>query len=873
MPPSPAYLSKQLSVASDEEPDNERSRQLQVAGILEETDDNKLETTTDQLSVNTSHRDDDEDGDEDSYKSLEGEITDLSLAQSPTIPVNSLEYFVKKPSLPPISQERPQLDDELLIQYFNNNIAREKGEMLMYILWCGVSLPSSYPYQLQGAVLISNQSLYVLEVREQGEEHGYWESDKLPIVTLVSDQLEHLSRVVMTGILNQSIYIELHSKSPVWSFVAFPSSPDLSTQLFEQLKAALDAASLHYTVVGTQEAKTASGLSGVLFVKPDDFSVKRFKQWLSTSKTQVRLGNFIATNKNKSLLGMYEMEIKQGIRELSDSMDIINQLAVSSVSSDVLPGSNGGSYLQPHILVLTNSHLILCEEAFISGPTLRNTQAKHTFPPLNILQYVSLDDIKQVKVCDTLRPVTGSSSVPDVLLYQVSFTFVSSVLCLLAHDLQYLNSFLGSLKSLWHSLHNEELDIAYVKSSIESFPTPHSPLSFISSQLQSKSKSKVSAPLCFKHLPLLRFACLPHWAKLEIFKEHIAQADFMKSDETILCSFLARSQPHLEKRLDIEVFIIVSNYAMYFLSDMDSIRTWLDAGGISSFARMSLLSYTNDTHLQCFYRLWASDLTKVVLGPLLLSLRVFDSKSTSHIDILTNSSQVTSLVVSALAATVGFKEKVQEKEVEHLLEDFVDITDDPFGEQTPAGPISPIKQFAKRLAVELVLPNDESLNDLKLHLVESHPDVARGSSVKACSENIQILLPNIMLLAEQVRIREIQSVLYRPHMILLTNFGIFLCGSSLNPDVTPTLLVLTPTQLVVKRWIHIDDIQRVQVAHDTQYCITQLLIYTRPHSDIEVASHVCVVPYTTTHADMFVTLLAMIWKERRGQNLPVESSC
>ncbi|XP_019851972.1 PREDICTED: uncharacterized protein LOC109581917 isoform X2 [Amphimedon queenslandica] len=872
-PPSPAFLSKQLSAASDEEPDNERSRQLQTAGILEETDDNKLLTTTDPPQSEERSHHEEEDDDEDSYKSLEGGITDpLSLAQSPTIPVDSLEYFVRKSSQPPQSPERPQLDDDMLLQYFTNQIAKEKGEMLMYVLWCGISLPSSFPYSLQGAVFISNQSLYVLEVREQGEENGYWESESLPLVVLISDQLDHLSRVVMTSTLNQALYIELHSRSPVWSFVVFPPTPDISTQLFEQLKAALDAASLHYTVMGTHEAKTASGLSGVLFVKPDDFSVKRFKQWLSVSKTQVRLGNFIATNKNKSLLGMYEMEVKQGVRDLSESISIVHQLAVSYVSSDILPGCNGGSFLHPLILVLINSHLILCEEAFISGPALRMTQAKHTFSPLNIVQYIALEDIKEVAICDKLRPITASSSVPDVLLHHLTISFSDSCLSLAAYDLHHLNSFLGSLKLHWNSVCNKELSIVSVKTPLESFPNPHSPLPFIATQMQTKAKGKVSAPLFFKHLPLLRFANLPHWAKLDIFKEHIAQADFMKSDETILASFLAHSQPHLERRLDVEVFVIVSNYAMYFLSDMDGIRTWLDAGGISSFARMSLLSSHNDTHLQCFYRLWLSDLMKVVLGPLLLSIRLYDSKSASHIDVLTNTAQVTSLVLSALAATVGFKEKVQEKDVEHLLEDFVDITDDPFGEHTPAGPVSPIKQFAKRLATELVLPSDTSLNELKLHLVESHPDVARGSSVKTCSENIQILLPNIMLLAEQVRLREVQTVLYRPHMILLTNFGLFLCASSLNADVTPTLLVLSPTQLVVKRWIHIDDIQRVQVAYDSQYCITQLLIFTRAHSDCGIATHICIVPYTSVHAEMFVTLLGMVWKERMGRTLPVESS-
>lgn len=850
--PSPALLAKQFSAATDDD-NNE-----------EVTEQNQSEATDGLAAYPFS--------DDDSFKSTEElpattELDVGSLAQSPTIPV-SLESFVARSTVRvsnvPSRDDKPGLDDDTLLQYFSNCVAKEKEEMLMYILWCGICLSSSYPYELQGAILISNSCFYVLEITEQSIERGSWEEEKLPLMILVSEQLEHLSRIMLTGVMEQSIYVELHNKSPVCSFVLFPPTRDLTSQLFEQFKAALDASSLHYTVMETLKAKEATGLSGILFIIPDDFSTKRYKQWLSVTKTQVRLANFIATHKNKSLLGLYEVELKQGVRELADSIDIVHQVMVNSLSNDILPGNKGGNHLQPLTLVLTNSRLILCEEAFISGPTLRFTTAKHTFPPLTTIRSLPIKDIKEVTVCDTLQPVSSE----DGMLYQVSFSFPSSVWYFILHDLCCFNNFMKSLKSLWNSTNDEELSVIHTTTGIKSFPQLCDPLPSITSQLQARGKGKISPPLFFKHLPLLRFASVPHWAKMEVFKEHIAQADFMKSDETILYVFLAHSQPHLEKRLEVEVFVIVSNYAMYFLSDTEGIRTWLDAGGVSSFARMSLLSSQNGTHLQCFYRLWLSDLVKVYLGPFLLSFRVYDGKSNSYIDVLTNNVQSTSIVISALAGTVGFKGKVKEKDMEHILEEFVDITDDVFGDNTPADHTLPITQFDKLSAVELVLPNE--LNELKLHLVESHPDVARGSSVKNCSESIQVLLPSVMLLAEQVRVRDSLLVHYRPHLLLLTNFGLFICGSSLNPDVTPTLLVLTPSQLVVKRWIRIDDVQQLQVAQDSQYHTPQLLVYTRPQIDSPGTNHVCLIPYNSVHTDVFVTLLAMMWEERMGQVLPVE---
>lgn len=836
----------------------------------------------------------------------DGEVVG-SLAMSPTMPVN-IEYFVASSSIVNSSNQKsarfamtpslgrvnkPSFEDDTLHAYFKQHVAKENsGEMLMYVLWCGICLSSTFPYELPGVIMISNTSLYLAEITEQGSERGSWDSQKFPLSILISEQLEHLSRIMLTGVVDRSVYVELHNRSPMCSFVLFPPTAQLTSQLFEQLKAALDAASLHYTVMETYEAKTVTGLSGVLLIIPDDFSTKRYKQWLAVSKTRVKLANFVASHKNKTLLGMYSVELNQGVRELAEKIDIISQLVVNVFCNDILPGTNGGSHLQPLTLILTSSRIFLCEESFISGPGLRLTQAKHAFPPLTIVQSLPLNDVLEVIVCDNPLPV-GSS---DCFVYQVELKFESAIWYFGVHDLHYFRTFLNNLKLLQSesatptmedgvSLKDDRkvLKIVNVSTELESFPRPSDPIAFISSQYKLKTKS--GPPLFFRHLPLLRYAALPHWAKSEVFKEHIAQGDFMKSDEIILSLFLAHSQPHLEKRLDVEVMVIISNYAIYFLSDTDGIRTWLDSGGVSSFARMSLLSAQDDTHLQCFYRLWLSDLIKVHVGPLSLSFRVHDGKSNTYIDVLTNSSQSTALAVSVLSGTVGFKEKLKEKDVERILSEYADITDDPFGENTPADrSLPPIIGYAKLSAVELVLSNEFHLDELKLHLVESQPEVARGSSVKNCSESIQILYPAIMLLKEKVRIRDSVTDHYRPHLVLLTNFGIFMCASSLNPDVTPSLLVLTPSQLVVKRWIRIDDITSILVDRDIEYVVPRLNIQIRspssttPSTPSSITSgmvkngsfNVCLIPFTSLHGDTFVTYLALMWKERMGQVLTVK---
>ena len=857
--PSPSFLSKQLSSAdNDENKYNKTEEDEQRDGPSNQTSSKRSkETTPTPIS------------DEDSFKSTTDEvpveIEKMSLdQQSPPIPVAienfTLSSMISSTTIPVI--DKPDLGNESLRRFFADNVAKDKTEMLLYIMWCGICLPSTYPYQIQGALMMSNSCFYVLEIKSTIGTLDSWNTDNLPLFLIVSEQLEHLSCVKLIGTFDQCLFIELHDKSPINSFVLFPSTAELTSQVFEQFKAALDASSLHYSVMETLEAKKSVALSGVLFVTPDMYSADRFKQWLSEPKTRVRLANFVAINKNKGLLGLYEVELKQGIRQVADSFDVLYQVVVCSINSDILPGNNGYSYLQPLLLVLTTTHILLCQEALISGPALRFTQAKHTFPPLTVVRMSPMSDIQSVTVSKSKLPLCS----PDTSMHQICISFSSGVWYLCSHSLEYFDRFLNALKRHWDNSQHE-LKIVHATESLASFPTPKNQLSSIVQELQSRDKphSKVSPPLFIKSIPMLRFAVLPHWAKLQAFKEHIAQGDFMKSDETLVCIFLAHSQPPLEKRVEVEVCVIVSNYAIYFLSDTDGIKTWLDAGGHSSFARMSLLSGQTDTQLQCFYRLWLADLILVRIGPLLLSLRIHDSRSNSYIDILAQDSQSISSFMSALSSTVGFKKK----EVENLLEEFVDVTEDPFGENTPVNAPAPIS-FVKRSIVELVLPNDAQLADLKLHLIESHPDVARGSSITKCSESIQILQSTIMLLAEQVRVKDSILLHYRPHLLLLTNFGLFVCGNSLNFEITPSLLVLTSNQITVKRWIHIDDVQRVQVAEDSRYNVPQLLIYTRPLQDTTAVSHLCLVPCSKTHADIFVTYLSMVWEERRGKSLPVQ---
>lgn len=861
-PPSPALLAKQISINDDT--DNVETKEE----LKQNTEDEKLETS--------SKGDETLEQKKRSQEILESEdIPTGPVENTPDVPstldkktsspdkimtldlsTSERDSRVVKRAMSPIHIEKPGLENQRLLEFFRKNVARDSGEVLMHVLWCAVCLPSTAPLEVEGAVFISNMCLYVLEVKGNGE----WDGEDLPLLSIVSAHLEHLSKVMIVGVFDQNIHIELHNISPVNNLVVFPPTSELTCQLIEQLKAALDASGLHFTVMEALEAKQAKGLSGVLFITPDSFSISRLKEWLSYDKTNVQLANFLSTHMNKSILGMYEVELKQGQKEMANSFDIVQHLVVCCVEPGV-------PELHTLVLLVTNADIFLYQESFINGPALRFTPLKHSFPPLSILHSLPISSVKSVTVYD--RPQTIHSSSDSLYHFCIEFNHASSLsLYLCIHNQQYLNRLLSSLKLHWEGFHSDELPVNHT-SNVNPFINKLLSSPVISPV--SSSKHRPNPPLLVKTEALLQFNGLPHWAKYEVFKEHIAQADFLKSDETILAVSLARCVPSLERKLEVEVCVIVSNYGLYFLTDINGIRLWLDAGGISSFARMSLLNPEGGAHLQCFYRLWITDLKRVSINSLYLSLRLYENKPNTNIDIVTSSPQLTASILTALASRVTFVDpKVEEKKGD-LLEEFIDISEDPFGEETESISNTSVPSLStNRPSVELIVPTDASLNDLKLHLVESQPDVARGSSVLKCAECIRILVSQVILLAEQLRVRDSIVLHYRPHLALITNYGIFICGNAINPNSTPCLSLATPTQIVVKRWSRIDDVIRVQVALDPLYRVPQVLVYVRPPDNKEGISQMCFVSNSLTEGKIFVYQLGLIWAERMGHTLPIE---
>ena len=753
---------------------------------------------------------------------------------------------------------KPDLGNEIFHRFLMKKVVRDSSEVLLYVLWCGLCLPSTSPFQVEGAVVISNDCLYLLEVK------GYqdWNGETLPLLPLTSTKLDRISRVTITGMFNFNLYFEVHQGSPITGFMVFPSNSEQCQILVHQIKAALDASNLDYSTMDVIEAKNSKKTSGILFISPDHYSSNRLKEWLSHDRTNVRLANFVSTQMDRKAVGMYEVELQQSCKELAKSFDIEQYLTV------MLVDQNSPCGLHTLVLVVTSTELFLYKEAFITGPGLRFTPLKHLFPPLSILHHEKISSVKRIVVCDVPQTIHS----PSDMMYQFSIEFAPNsevpwYLC--TRDKECLSQVLTYVQKQWNMLLTNSSTLVTATSSPLSYFTNLPQL--VTHSLKKDGSHKAGVPRLIKSKMLLQFDSLPHWNKLEVFKEHVSQANYLKHDETVVTSCLVLCVPSLEKKLEVEVCILISNYAVYLLSDIDGIRQWLDAGGTSSFSRMSLLNPDSEYPLQCFYRMWLSDLQKVEVNHLSLSLCLYETRPSVTIEILTCSAPATASLLTALVAKINIVDHKQAEKEGKILQDFVDITDDPFGdEDDETEDPSPPSPSLSRPSVEMIVSSNKDLTALKLHLVESQPEVARGSSVRKCSESMQIICSQIMLLAENIRVRDTMLCHYRPHLLLVTNFGLFLCSNTSLPNNTPCLSLNTPTNINVKKRLKIDDILLVEITSDPAYHVPQILINIKPSEKKEGRAQLCLFPMSLIQCYVFVNQLGLLWAERTGQALQIK---
>lgn len=787
--------------------------------------------------------------------------------------------------LSPKMMKKPGLESEKLANFFKGIVAQDCAEMMVSIIWGGCNISSSPSCEIEVGLIISDRAVYLLEVLDP-EKHQKrklsWETDNLPLALLINSPLVTLSNVTL-GIFDQSVLIEFIEKGLLKSYALLPRTYEQMVGITENLKAVLDASKIEHIQISTQEGIVSpKQVDGAVFVSSDTSDLLKLKEDLVWPKTMAQVGNFIAvTSKSETVVSSrFETEVKRISEDLAQKFEIVQHVMVGEIGTDTLPVSVGQPHLSSRALVLTGDSVYLCKESLVSWPKESVTPNNVPFPRTAVLDSHPVSSVVSIKMCDKAQSVVLYTDpvYEFVIKFEVSDegpTTKKSLfkwkLCV--HSREYLDQFINCLTHLWNDLRSSELKIVHTADSITDVlalqPVSRSSQRPTTKRSMSQKLGGVANrnPVFYHSQVLLDFASLSNYQRMKFFKKHVAQAEFIKSDEVPLSVFLAHcscsssSQGHIET----EVCVMTSNYAIYFLSDVESIRKWLDDGGAFSYQRMSLLSKKDASEVRCFHRIWLNEIKEIKLGLFYLSATISSAKSSSpseDVTIHTDNQFTTVSFLSSLSCTLNLRDSAEEEELSDLLSEYCDLVSESMS-------IQKVKKGSK-INVECIPHPDINIEKLKEILISISPSITRNSSMENIAQSMHILCAQVMLLVEELHIREAISVQAKPHLVQLTNYGLYVCRNAKDEYLSPS--VAAPSDLRVKKWCHIDLIEEITMKRPTPptYSSHTLQISLRSiQSSGSSTDSMCFLVQNIELLRYFVHFLSSLWCVRTGKNLPV----
>ena len=784
----------------------------------------------------------------DDEKALEEAV----LLPSPDINDSHVQRRRKRHDVPAVRSIviKPDLSDNNLRMFFKKVIADDSSEILMNITWGVSNLPSAPSCEIEVGTIISDRGVYLLEVLDPGNHRARplsWATENFPLAKITCCYHSTL-RKISIGIFDQSLTVESFDKGVVKRFVLFPHTYEKLNLFIENLKAAFDAYKLPYTVCPTEQGFVSGKAKGLIILNPGTEDMAVLKESLVWSQSHAEVGHSLIAggrSESSSLTASFESNLRKFTKDTVGKFEIVQYVIVGVLSSDVLPISNGKLHVQSRALILTNDTIYLCKEEIDSWPNEIASIRTPPFPKCMVIDAHPIARISGIKVCDKSHPIISCTDP----LYEFSISFeelddiqvsptLSAEWVLCVHDRQYLDQLLGCLTHLANEQQKENHRMIDVKRTSNRFPSPVSPKPPRQNQLDTGNSSRkdVSArkggvtsnrgtsPCFFSSQALFDFSVLSNYQRLKFFKKHVAQAEFMKSDEVPLSVFLAHCSSSQSEYVEVEACVIVSNYAIYLLSCVDNIQLWVEAGASSPFPRRELLDRKDSDRLCCFYRLWLNKIKVVNIGVFYNSVSVtdVDEPDSCRFTIHTENPSATLSFLTALSCVVSLHDREHEQEMECLLSDY-ELVDDTGEEESPSKKADADEQHT----VEFRYHSEDKLLVLKQKMAMISPAISKNAPRDVSSGMLKILYQQVMLLVDELRIRDILASRFYPHLVFLTNYGIYVCVNETSERCSPS--AMDPTKLGVKKWCHIDLVDRVHVSSPStsQYSCYNVVIYLR----------------------------------------------
>lgn len=791
-------------------------------------------------------------------------------------PVTSLQLGDSKPTkLSSGSRKilkKPGLEKQSLLSFFNRKIAREKKEVLLNIMWCGASLTSTPGCEIEAGLFLSDKGLYLLQVidTECDDSHNLsWHTENAPLICSFHAYLLTLSQVRM-GIFDQSITFQCIEKGALKSLVVYPRTGENMVGLLENLKASLDSLRIPHIVTSVQESilsESDSDSGSVLFVNPDVSDLQKLKECLVRPQVIAHwCTQLMGFSESTSSLSFAE-EIQRASEDAAAKFEVVQYVAVSEIGSDLLPISNGAVHFQTNVLVLTTTALYLCKDEIASWPTDPDSPVSPPFSRFTLLDSHPIEHVTGIEMCEKAQAIVSFSD--PVYEFRIRFKSGDSVhssdgssnwqLCV--YDRQYITQFFACLQPLWDDIRHNTLTITHTTEPLTPALPGSSPPAKVKRVRRLSTKSDITSydPSFYESKALVHLASLTSSERLAFFKKHVSEAQFMKSDEVPLAVFLGICSTSVQEYTQIEAGIIASQYAVYLLSDVDNIRKWLDGGGASSFSRMSLLN-KQGTDAKCFFRLWINEIKEVQVGYFYLSVQLTTSNSEQNFAIHSQDSSSMLALLSALSYSMTLCNTLEQKAFDELLSDYIDLG---------GNSLSSKGQKNDKRSVEFRETSLENQETLKQILLCISPSITKSSSIEQSTSVLQIILGQVMMMIEEINIRGSHTIQYQLQLVLLTNFGLFVCANSAGENYTPA--VLQPVDLKVKRWCHIDLIEHVEVVSNPhfQQCEGHVFSINLQSQKGAEGNTLVLVAQNREQLKHFLYYLSLLWRERFEKHLPV----
>ena len=803
--------------------------------------------------------------------------TTLTTSQTPETH-GSGKGIASSPSKPYGFMRKPRLDSSHLENFFRGIIAQDQAEIMINITWGGCSLSSSPACDVEVGLITSDRAVYLLEVldpQKHTRRQLSWTSENLPLAKIMCIPITTLSKVTV-GIEDQIIQAEFISKGIVKRFAMVPYCNDDVKKFVENLKAALEASSVECIVSSPQELILSPPEHDdvVLFLNPDPSDLTKLKEAIVQPKTIVQVGNYIASSSNDRVNVLIDEEARSVTDDICSKFEIERYIIVAQITSDYLPIANDKLHLRSRVLILTNDTVYLCKEDFSMHPNDTSCSFNPPFPRCRVLDSHPLMCVTEVVICERQQPIVAYTE--PVYEFSISFEAAKTTfewqLC--AQNKPRIEQFVGSLRNQVDMYKTPGLRITRTVDSISSFlgsavinrpkkKTAATPS--IKPSSGSSNKPTPIQPAFFHSEILIDFARLANFQRLKFFKKYIAQAEFMKSDEIPLSIFLSHcSTSDKDNTTEIEACVLTSNYAIYLLSDVKNIQAWVDAGGPISFQRRALTSKKDATHLRCFYRLWLTDIKEIRVGLFYLSVIITNNAKSNPCTFVihTNIPSATVSLLSALSVSVNLRDSVEEEELSCLLSDYIDLAAESVSKQS--------RPLVRRPSVEFIQQHDLDVDKLKQMLLGIGPKICRSRSIEESAATMQIYCQQVMLLVEEIRIRDLMCLKSNSHLVLLTNYGIFMCKNSNSDQLSPS--VTSPSDLQVREWCHVDLVDSVKVTNreTSIYGEHMLTIQVRSQNNPMEQNNLCLLVQNCELLNHFLHFLCHVWQVRSSRQLPIQ---